>query len=516
MNRAATTFATGMVAASLLIGAPAVGASPTPSRAKTAPAPSPSQAQATVAVDDSDGGPAAPEGAASANAPGNSSRTTPLLLDAPGGDDAASEEVLDPYTRIRDLELRLEQTRSVIAGQKPRVTLNGYIDGGFFVPQGSGAGIVRDNGNTLFPQYAGKYGWVFLGDILATAVNSRGEVADLGDATGAPPRFDSIHSGGAPGFIANEINLTLNSGLGQSALATASVNFMPRSGSNFSIGDFVDIDIAQIEWMPTRSQRTSIFFGKTDSLIGIEYRERKSNQRFGITPTLLARYTTGPALGMKVRSKFGPDDLLVIAGAITNGSNTVEQFHFYDEIDTNAGKTASGRLSLHPPTPIDMELGVSGSYGSQDLARDSRGMMWFAGVDFTAHIKSVDFKAQVLKGAAPGRAAGRRLRPGSAQGRLRRGRLDDHADRSGSWVAPSCATPSSGSAIRLRTWPPTAPTSPSRGAASAASAWRSRSAWCSRPSTCTTASTAASRKSRMTSSRRRCCSSIERERQDDV
>jgi hypothetical protein len=51
-----------------------------------------------------------------------------------------------------------------------------------------------------------------------------------------------------------------------------------------------------------------------------------------------------------------------------------------------------------------MELGVSGSYGSQDLARDSRGMMWFAGVDFTAHIKSVDFKAQVLKGAAPGRA----------------------------------------------------------------------------------------------------------------
>jgi hypothetical protein len=182
------------------------------------------------------------------------------------------------------------------------------------------------------------------------------------------------------------------------------VNFMPRSGSNFSIGDFVDIDIAQIEWMPTRTQRTSIFFGKTDSLIGIEYRERKSNQRFGITPTLLARYTTGPALGMKVRSKFGPDDLLVIAGAITNGSNTVEQFHFYDELDTNAGKTASGRLSLHPPTPIDMELGVSGSYGSQDLARDSRGMMWFAGVDFTAHIKSVDFKAQVLKGAAPGRA----------------------------------------------------------------------------------------------------------------
>jgi hypothetical protein len=326
-------------------------------------------------------------------------------LDVTAIDEPGSEESLDPYTRIRDLEVRLEQTRSVVAGQKPRVTLNGYIDGGFFVPQGNGAGIVRDNGNTLFPQYAGKYGWVFLGDILSTAVNSRGEVADLGEATGAPPRFDSIHSGGAPGFIANEINLTLNSGLGQSALATASVNFMPRSGSNFSIGDFLDIDIAQIEWMPTRTQRTSIFFGKTDSLIGIEYRERKSNQRFGITPTLMARYTTGPALGLKVRSKFGPDDLLVVAGAVTNGSNTVEQFHFYDEIDTNAGKTASGRVSVHPPIPVDLELGVSGSYGAQDLARDSRGAMWFAGVDFSAHFKTLDFKAQVLKGAAPGRAA---------------------------------------------------------------------------------------------------------------
>jgi len=349
--------------------------------------------------------PSAPEatGAEPSAAAPTAAEGAPLQLDA--AEDPASEETLDPYARIRDLELRLEQTRSVVNGQRPRVTLNGYIDGGFFVPQGNGAGIVRDNGNTLFPQYAGKYGWVFLGDILSTAVNSRGEVADLGNATGAPPRFDSIHSRGAPGFIANEINLTLNSGLGSNALATASVNFMPRSGSNFSLGDFVDIDLAQIEWMPTRSQRTSIFFGKTESLIGIEYRERKSNQRFGITPTLLARYTTGTALGMKVRSKFGPDDLLVVAGAITNGSNTVEQFHFFSEIDTNASKTASGRVSVHPPLPVDLELGLSGSYGAQDVARDSRGAMWFAGLDFSAHWKTLDFKSQLLKGAAPGNSA---------------------------------------------------------------------------------------------------------------
>jgi hypothetical protein len=326
-------------------------------------------------------------------------------LPAAGDDDATGgeEPTLDPFERIHDLELRLEQTRALTLGQKPRVTISGYIDGGFFVPQGNGSGIIRDEGNKLFPQYEGKYGWVFLGDILSTAVNSRGEVADLGDPTGAPPRFDSVHSGGAPSFIANEINLTTVAALSSSLLATASVNFMPRTGSNFSIGDFIDIDIAQIEWMPTRSQRTSIFFGKTDSLIGIEYRERKASQRFGITPTLLARYTTGPALGLKVRSKLGPDDLIVFAAAVTNGSNTTEQYHFYDEIDANAGKTASGRLALHPPLPVvDLELGVSGSYGSQDRATDSRGMMWFTGVDLTAHVHSFDLKAQWLKGAAPG------------------------------------------------------------------------------------------------------------------
>ena len=47
---------------------------------------------------------------------------------------------------------------------------------------------------------------MFLGDILAPAVNTRGEVADLGPAPGVT-RYDSINSRGAPGFIANEVNL---------------------------------------------------------------------------------------------------------------------------------------------------------------------------------------------------------------------------------------------------------------------------------------------------------------------
>lgn len=311
---------------------------------------------------------------------------------------------LDPIARIAELEARVEQLQSQVTSWQSRLNLGGYIDLGFFGTQGNGSGIVRDQGNMLFPQYQGRYGWVFLGDILSTAVNSRGEVADLGDPTGAPPRFDSIHSGGAPGFIVNEVNLTTTAGLGDSALATSSVNFTPRSGSNFSLGDSFDVDLAQLEWLPTRSHRTSIFVGKFDSVLGIEYRDRKSNQRFGITPSLIARYTTGTALGIKVRSKFGPDDMLVVAGAITNGSFTTEQFHFYNEIDTNAGKTASGRLSLHLPLPMDPEIGVSGSYGPQDRSPNNDGAMWFWGGDLQMHLQSFDLKAQYLRGGAPGDA----------------------------------------------------------------------------------------------------------------
>jgi hypothetical protein len=103
-----------------------------------------------------------------------------------------------------------------------------------------------------------------------------------------------------------------------------------------------------------------------------------------------------------MRTKIGSDDLLVFAAALTNGSFTTEQFHFYSELDTNAGKTGSARLSLHPPLPFDVEIGASGSYGSQDRATSSAGAMWFWGVDMMAHILSIDLKAQYLQGSAPG------------------------------------------------------------------------------------------------------------------
>jgi hypothetical protein len=312
-------------------------------------------------------------------------------------------QIEDLRQKMLDLEQRLEQTRQVATLRRPILNVNGYIDTGFFVPQGTGVGVIQDAGavdQRHYPEYAGRYGWVFLGDLLAPAINSRGEVADLGQFPGIN-RFDSVDSNGAPGFIVNEVNLTLTAALASNALATASVNFVPRSGFDFTIGDFIEVDIAQLEWQPFESGQTSIFVGKFDSVIGIEYRDRKANQRFGITPSLLARYTTGTPLGVKVRSKFFDNERVVGALALTNGSSTTEQFHFYDEVDSNAGKTVSGRLSVKP-FPFDLEIGGSGQYGAQDRALDSRYPLWLAGVDLLAHFGGLDIKAQWLKGRAKG------------------------------------------------------------------------------------------------------------------
>ena len=70
----------------------------------------------------------------------------------------------------------------------------------------------------------------------------------------------------------------------------------------------------------------------------------------------------------------------MLAVALTNGSNTTEQFHFYDEIDSNAGKTGSGRLAIRLPL-LSIEIGASGSDGPQDRATDTAHPMWFYGFD---------------------------------------------------------------------------------------------------------------------------------------
>ncbi|HMF39742.1 MAG TPA: hypothetical protein VKQ32_03550 [Polyangia bacterium] len=351
-----------------------------------------------------------------ASPPAAGAGTPPPLPSAPppADDTAADEEGADAAEqgataedeRYQELEEQVRLLRTVVNGRKPMFTLGGYADVGFFATQGDGSGFIQDVGPPAmryFPQYASQYGWVFLGDILSTAINSRGEPADLGNPPGVD-RQDLIDSNGAPSFIVNEVNLTLNAALADSVIGKASVDFMPRTGTDFRLGDAFEVDIASLEWQVGAMRRTSIYIGKFDSVLGIEYRQRKSNQRFGITPSLIARYTTGTPIGIKVRSRIGPDDLLTVAGAVTNGTSVIETFHFYDETDSNAGKTVSGRVSIAPPLPrsIRLELGASGLYGAQDRALDSIHPIWFAGADLQFSWQFLSLTGEFLRGSSDG------------------------------------------------------------------------------------------------------------------
>ena len=52
--------------------------------------------------------------------------------------------------------------------------------------------------------------------------------------------------------------------------------------------------------VPFDSQELALSVGKFDSVFGIEYLDNPANIRIGVTPSLVARYTTGPAIGAKL------------------------------------------------------------------------------------------------------------------------------------------------------------------------------------------------------------------------
>lgn len=319
-------------------------------------------------------------------------------------DDLAGDDV-DLETRTEQLSNKVSELEAKLAAaqnSKPQfpIKVTGYGDIGMFGTDGDGTGFRRDIGHNVFPEHTG-FGWVFYGDLLATQVNSRGDVADLGDAPGVN-RFDSVHSRGNLTFLVNELNVGIQAGLGSSALFTSSVNFTPRSGNNFALGDSFDVDIAQLEWLPTEDGNTSIFVGKVDSVLGIEYKTRKSPDRFGITPSLIARYTSGTAIGLKARTRLF-NDHVILAAAVTNGSFGTEQFHFFQEVDTNNFKTLSGRAAIRLALGSgSLEFGPSGEWGTQDGVSDDGGKMWFVGADVELLTPRLAVKAQWLRGKAPG------------------------------------------------------------------------------------------------------------------
>lgn len=286
--------------------------------------------------------------------------------------------------------------------------LGGYVDAGFFITDGNGAGTRSDLVGLYFPQYIGKVdgSWVFMGDPLSTTVNSRGDVADTGESRAIV--FDPINSRGKSTFLINAVNLALFTGLGETSSAQVSIDFLPRARDISDVdglfsGDYIDVKLAYGEWKPKlESMDLSLQAGKFDSVLGFEYRSLESPDRTGVTPSLICRYTCGRPIGLKARGRF-LDNTVTANVAVTNGSHFSEGFPFANETDTNQFKTVAGRLSYLAAGKV--EVGVSGAFGAQDYQPENSVYQWHYGADLHAEYKDLELTAEFVQGKAKGKTS---------------------------------------------------------------------------------------------------------------
>ncbi len=335
--------------------------------------------------------------------------------------DPHDDEIRALEARMQKLEEELEATKDDNSYLEEKLQallplsgkISGYLDLGAFVTSGNGAGTRSDLGNARFPEYSYVPGsWVFMGDPLSTAINSRGDVADTGESRAIT--YDPINSHGKSTALVNALNLTLFSGIGETAQLDASVDLVPRARDisdpmGLFVGDYIDVKLAYAEWRP-RIEAFDLMLqvGKFDSVLGFEYRSLESPDRTGVTPSLICRYTCGRPIGVKARARL-LDEALVVNVAITNGSHFHEGFPFASETDTNNMKTGAGRLSYQIAKKV--EIGVSGAFGAQDFQTDNDVYQWHYGADLHVEIKDFELTAEFVKGKATGQTSSTPMAP---------------------------------------------------------------------------------------------------------
>jgi hypothetical protein len=288
-----------------------------------------------------------------------------VLVVAPLEARAQEPSALDEDDRQRQAEAFVLPEGTVAA---PPLAIMGYIDVGFARARGDGTSFAPGD-----PQPEPDYHT----DPFAPAVNSRGDVASI-DSGGKPlsgflPR--SVNTGGHGSFLLNTLDLDLRYQAPRApVMAFARVQFLPRWGGD-GRGNQSTVLVDQAFGRLTPFEGRELFFaaGKFDSVLGIEYLDSQANYRTGITPSLLARYTTGTALGAKVfyRQQLPAAwSAVSINAAATNASNFVEALHPPDASLTGI-PTLSARLGfeLNLPT-FQIKLGLSGLRGPRNDAHD--------------------------------------------------------------------------------------------------------------------------------------------------
>jgi hypothetical protein len=262
-------------------------------------------------------------------------------------------------------------------GAPSPLSIDGYIDVGFAKAQGDGTSFAP--GDQSVPADYGV-------DTFAPAVNSRGDVASTDSGgrfvNGFLPR--SVGIGGRPSFLLNTLDVDLKYTPSAAPLMVFSrVQFLPRfTGAGDDTRVYVEQAFGRL--VPFDSQELALSAGKFDSVFGIEYLDNQANIRTGVTPSLVARYTTGQSVGVKLfyRIQIAPLwSALSLNLAGTNSGNFVEALQPPDA-SLSGEPVGTGRLGYELNLPrVQVKLGASGMTGPRNDQGDQSARQKALGLD---------------------------------------------------------------------------------------------------------------------------------------
>jgi hypothetical protein len=279
------------------------------------------------------------------------------------------------------------------AGAPSSVVLGGYVDVGWANAQGDGTSFPP--GDTRLPADYGV-------DPFATAVNSRGDVAST-DSHGLFTNGFLPHSmgiGGRPSFFINTVAADLKYTSPSAPLTVFTrVLALPRFEPGGD-GTRVIVEQAFGRVVPFDALELALAVGKFDSVFGIEYLENESNIRTGITPSLVARYTTGQSVGAKLFYRLQLARIwsaLSINMAATNSGTFVEALQTPD-ISLTGVPVGSARLGYELNLPrVQVKLGGSGMYGVRNDQSDRSARQQAVGADLRVAFAGVYLNGEYVR-----------------------------------------------------------------------------------------------------------------------
>jgi hypothetical protein len=307
---------------------------------------------------------------------------------AAAADEAAAPDEAEP---INDSAGYTPPTQG--PGAPAPLSINGYVDVGFAHAQGDGTSFAP--GDTRLPADYGV-------DTFAPAVNARGDAAstDAGGrfVNGFLPRSAGI--GGRPSFLVNTLNVDFKyTAPTMPLLVFSRVQLIPRLTAE---GDDSRVLVEQAfgRLVPFDTQELAVSVGKFDSVFGIEYLDNQANIRTGITPSLIARYTTGQSIGAKLfyRVQLAPLwSALSLNVAATNSGNFVEALQPPDASLTGR-PVGAGRLGYELNTaPVQVKLGVSAMYGPRNDQPDPAAHQKALGADLRVALFGLYVNAEYVR-----------------------------------------------------------------------------------------------------------------------